>query len=324
MATTPSLSVVIRTYSLMRWENLADALHSIYAQTLQPAEIVVVVDHNAQLLEKVKEAFPSVRAVESHFPQGSSGAWNSGVAAATGDILVFMDDDAVAEPNWLQQLIKPYSDPHVTGVGGLISPRWQQARPAWFPEEFDWVVGCSYRGLPESIAPVRNLIGCNMSFRKSAFEVVGGFREGMGHVGANPIGCDETELCIRLRQAESDTLLLYEPLAVVHHCVPVGRATFRYFIRRCVLEGRSKALVSHFVGSRDGLATERAHALAALPKAVARGFRDAFLRFRPSGVLRAAAIMLGFAFTASSYLISSVILRKPGDQALASKLSASI
>ena len=84
-----------------------------------------------------------------------------------------------------------YQDANIMGAGGLIQPMWAQQKPAWFPEEFNWVVGCSYRGLPENTAPVRNLIGCNMSYLRIVIEQLGGFRNGIGHVGGRPQGDDE-------------------------------------------------------------------------------------------------------------------------------------
>lgn len=61
-----------------------------------------------------------------------------------------------------------YDAPRVMGVGGSIVPRWESARPGWMPRKLDWVVGGTYRGMPATTAPVRNLIGCNMSFRRAA------------------------------------------------------------------------------------------------------------------------------------------------------------
>lgn len=303
-------SVVIRTYTLDRWNTLVAALESLQRQTKPAAQIVVVVDHNPTLMERIKERFPSVDAFENRYPQGSSGAWNSGVFAATQEIIVFMDDDAVASPDWLERLTELYNDEKVGGVGGAIIPNWLVGRPAWFPEEFDWVVGCTYKGLPDKITPVRNLIGCNMSFRRSVFDIVGGFRQGMGHVGGSPVGCDETELCIRLLQRKPESVLLHHPGAAVYHTVPASRSTFRYFIRRCYLEGGSKALVAHYVGAKDGLASERNHVFKTLPQGVMNGLRDT-LRGDLSGLGRAAAIIIGLAVTGFNYVLQKALDRRP-------------
>ena len=118
----------------------------------------------------------------------ASPARNTGVALATGAVVAFIDDDAVADTDWLKYLGAAYAHDGVLGVGGAIEPAWQHGRPAWFPAEFDWVVGCTYRGVPEFAGPVRNLIGANMSLRREVFDVVGGFNEGVGRVGAVPLG----------------------------------------------------------------------------------------------------------------------------------------
>ena len=91
---------------------------------------------------------------------------------------------------------QPFQDPTVIGAGGAATPAWAAEPPSWFPVEFYWVVGCSYRGLPERRAVVRNPLGCNMAFRKRAFSQVGGFRSDFGRVGANPIGVEETEFSL--------------------------------------------------------------------------------------------------------------------------------
>src|SRR5581483_12443163 len=101
------------------------------------------------------------------------GARNTGVSVATGSVCAFLDDDAEAAPDWLAWLVKAYADKDVLGVGGAIEPAWQDRRPEWFPEEFDWVVGCSYRGMPVISADTRNLIGANMSFRRDVLVNVG-------------------------------------------------------------------------------------------------------------------------------------------------------
>jgi hypothetical protein len=220
-----------------------------------------------------------------------------------------MDEDAIAAPDWLAQLQNGYRDPDVIGVGGSILPMWLGGRPAWFPEEFNWVVGCTYRGMPESAAPVRNLIGCNMSFRRDVFTVVGGFRSGIGRVGAHPVGCEETELCIRAARAFDGAHFLYQPLARVQHRVPANRATWRYFRTRCYFEGRSKALVTALQGNRAGLATERAYTQKTLPLGVWQGIQSGF-KGEPAGLARSAAIVAGLAITTAGYLTGKLFIER--------------
>jgi GT2 family glycosyltransferase len=305
----PCVSVIISTYTQDRWDDLCATVESVRRQSEPALEIVVVVDHNPHLLARIRAAMPDVVAVENQEAPGLSGARNSAVAVAQGAILAFLDDDAVAAPDWLARLTQGYDDPHAIGVGGAIEPRWPDRRPGWLPPEFDWVVGCTYRGMPERRAPVRNLIGANMSFRREVFAHVGGFRGGLGRLGTRPLGCEETEFCIRARQHLADSTLLYEPRARVRHRVTAQRTSWRYFRARCHAEGLSKALVARYVGATDGLASERTHALRTLPQGIVRNLGSA-LEGDPAGLQRAGAIMAGLMLTAAGYLRGTLAARR--------------
>jgi GT2 family glycosyltransferase len=265
-------------------------------------ETIVVIDHNTTLEKRVSAAYRDVRTISNSGRRGLSAARNTGVRRARGTIVAFLDDDAVADPGWLGRMLGHYADPAVIGVGGRVMPLWPGQCPRWFPPEFNWVVGCSYVGQPERLAAVRNPIGCNMSFRLALFERLGGFREGIGREGGDGAGCEETEFCIRARQAYPESILIYDPDMVVHHRLSPERATWRYFRARCRAEGRSKAAVVRHVGARDGLSSERQYALRVLPAAAIRGLRDAGLSFDLWGLARAGTIVAGFAYTAGSYL----------------------
>lgn len=298
-------SVVICAYADERWDELARAVESVRRQTVAPLETIVVVDHNPLLLRRARSGLSGVTVVENHETRGLSGARNSGVAIARGDIVAFLDDDAAADAEWLERLVARYRDPRVLGVGGAVDPRWLDGRPAGFPREFEWVVGCSYEGLPTAPTVVRNMIGANMSLRRDVFDRVGGFRSGIGRVGRLPVGCEETELCIRACQRAPDAVFIYEPQARVVHSVPAARATWGYFGRRCFAEGLSKAQVSRWTGRRAALASERSYARRTLPAGVRRGFADA-LRGDASGLVRAAAIVSGLVITSAGYVVGEV------------------
>jgi glucosyl-dolichyl phosphate glucuronosyltransferase len=296
-----SVSVVVCAYTEARWDELVMAVRSLQQQTTPPDEIIVVIDHNTALLERVQATLTGVTVLANREPQGLSGARNTGIGIARGNIVAFMDEDAAAAPDWLASLRACYTHPDVLGVGGAIDPYWVGERPAWFPLEFDWVVGCTYRGMPTTATNVRNLIGCNMSFRRSIFAGIGGFRNGIGRVGTLPVGCEETELCIRTTQAWPNGVMVFQPRARVRHRVPASRATWQYFRSRCYAEGISKALIAQFVGANSALASERTYTLKTLPKGVLAGVGDA-CRGDFAGLLRAGAIAAGLGFTAVGYL----------------------
>jgi GT2 family glycosyltransferase len=293
----PSVSVIVCAFAWERRERLVEALRSLSAQTHRPQEVIVVVDHAPELHRWIASEAPPARVIAGDGPPGLAGARNTGVAAARGEIVAFLDDDAVAAPDWLSRLLAPYEDPRVVGVGGAVLPRWPVRRPGWLPREFDWVVGCSYRGLPAAAAPVRNLIGCNMSFRRVSVLEAGGFAPGLGRVGRRPLGCEETDLCIRLRRHDRERIVLYDPAATVLHHVAPDRVTARYFLARCRAEGLSKRQVARRCGREDGLASERSYVLRTLPRGMASALRAAYRDGDLGALARAAAIPAGCAAT---------------------------
>jgi cellulose synthase/poly-beta-1,6-N-acetylglucosamine synthase-like glycosyltransferase len=300
-----STAVVICTYTLDRWDDLAAAVESMRAQTTPPPEIVVVIDYNEELHRRAAADWPDLRVIPNEGPRGLSGARNTGAAAAAAEIVAFLDDDAWADPTWLAELVRPFADPRVLATGGLAEAAWDTGRPVWFPREFDWVVGCSYTGLPTVPAVIRNPLGCAMAFRRAAILEAGGFRSGIGRLGRLPIGGEETELCIRIRQAHPEGLIVHVPGARVHHRVPAGRGTWQYFRERCYQEGRSKARIATLVGAGSALASERRYTFRALPAGVLAGLRDA-LRGDVTGLERSVAIAAGLAFTTAGYVAGRV------------------
>lgn len=295
------VSVVICAYSDERVGYLSAAIESALSQTVPAAQIIVVIDHNPRLFQHLRAHFQDVMLIENRGDRGLSSARNTGIARARGSVIAFLDDDAVAAHDWLQQLLTGYADPHVCGVGGLVEPAWLAPRPRWLPREFDWVVGCSYRGIPESRSPVRNLIGANMSFRREVFETIGGFRSNIGRRGTRPFGCEETEFCVRAHQRRPSEIVLYEPRARVQHVVPPSRTRWRYFVARCYAEGVSKAQVAHYVGARDALSSERVYAFRTLPRGIGRDLA-CILHGDATGLVRAGVIVAGLALTSAGYV----------------------
>jgi hypothetical protein len=312
----PAFAVILCAYSEARWNELVAALNSVRRQTLPAAEVVLVVDHNAALMERSRRAFPDLLVVENRFAAGAGGARNSGVAVTKSRWIAFLDDDAEAAPDWLECLCAGYEAPQVLGVGGVLLPAWKVERPRWFPAEFNWVVGCSYTGLPQTLAPVRNLIAANMSVRRDVFESVDGFRAGYGNVKvgafAQPFwsrsvaGDEETELCIRAQRRWPHGRWLHQPTALATHAVPAFRARWGYFVRRCYDEGVGKARLSRMVGLSAGLSAERRHALRVLPAGVWRGLQDA-RKGDWSGLARAGAIAVGLMVTVLGYGVGHLL-----------------
>ncbi|QDG61818.1 glycosyltransferase family 2 protein [Pseudarthrobacter sp. NIBRBAC000502771] len=296
-----SVTVVICAFTSERWGMLLDVIESVRNQTLAPEQVLVVIDHNEDLYERLIEIVDDVTVVESTGLPGLSGARNTGVGLADSDIVAFLDDDAEAAPDWLERLVALYDDQDVLAVGGKVVPLWESGRPGYFAEELDWIVGCSHRGLPRVASEVRNVIGANMSFRLEVLRQVGGFNQSLGRKGHLPLGCEETEICIRSRMGLPGSRIVYEPAALVHHHVPASRGTWRYMMSRSWAEGLSKAQVSQLVGHKRALGPERRYVRSVLPRAVFTGLTSWRREGSPDGLGRAGAVIAVLACTAAGY-----------------------
>jgi glycosyltransferase involved in cell wall biosynthesis len=306
----PSAAVVICTYAESRL-TLLDAAISAAQRELRPGdELVVVVDHNDELLCRLR-ARPGLATTFNREQRGLSGARNSGVAASAAEVVVFLDDDAVPRAGWLDQLLTPFSDADVVGVGGAVHARWETVRPTWWPPELDWVVGCSYAG--QQLGTVRNPIGANMAFRRAAVVAAGGFRAGLGRVGVTPLGCEETELGLRLRSLGLGRCVVVGD-AAVDHFVPAERATLRYLTKRCFSEGISKAVVRHhaaqltFDRATSTLAPERRY-LRSLATGMGRSVRRASTSRHPTAAGAAFAIPIGLACAVAGFARGTQVMR---------------
>jgi glucosyl-dolichyl phosphate glucuronosyltransferase len=309
------ISVIICAYTEERWAELINAVESVQHQTLPASEIILSIDHNVGLYQRARQYFPErIRIVQNSGPKGLSGARNSGIAASKGSILAFLDDDAIAAPDWLSMLCTHFDSENVLGVGGSVHPSWPGETAAWFPEEFLWVIGCSYKGLPEKTAVIRNPMGGCMGLRREIFSGVGGFRDGIGRIGRIPLGCEETELCIRASQKWPERIFLYEPKSQIFHLIPAWRLNTSYFLSRCYAEGISKSYISYIIGHDDGLSSERTYTFQVLPAGVLKGLADGIRGDLP-GFARSFLILSGFSATVFGYLVGKImLLRGAGSQ----------
>ncbi len=295
-------SVIVCAFADERLADTVRCVMSARAQEPPPGEVIVVVDHNEPLAQRLREQLPAaVNVLANAGEQGLSAARNTGIAAAAGGLIAFLDDDAVAHPGWLAGLLAGLEDPSVIGVGGRANAIWDGGQPAWFPDEFLWVVGCSYTGQPQA-GEVRNPLGCNMAFRAEVFAAAGGFDTGMGRLGKRPLGCEETELCLRASRRLPGTRFRLVAGAEIDHRVPQSRGRFRYFLSRCYHEGISKALV-RTLADTGSLGTERTYVTRTLPAAVLRALAQVLTGpGRRAAAGRAGAVLAGLAASGLGYL----------------------
>lgn len=301
MTVSDTIAVVMCAYTDKRWDDVLAAYRSLLDQTMSADEIVVVVDHNPPLLARLAVELPAAQVIANSSTRGLSGARNTGVAASSAELVLFLDDDATPRADWIQQMTAPFDDESVVGVGGWAVPAWDEpGRPAWFPETFLWVVGSSYEGQSRQPGDIRNPLGCAMAFRRTALKATEGFSDGIGRVGTHPLGCEETELSVRITRAIDGARIVGQPSAVVRHRVTEGRMTGRYFIRRCYWEGVSKAVVTSLVGAQAALSSERTYTTKVLPQAFSRGLAG-LVRGDLSGPRQSVAIAAGLLATTVGY-----------------------
>lgn len=292
-----SLSVVVCAYTEQRWHDLVLCISSLLAQQDRVGEVLLVIDHNEALLSRCRAQWPQLQVVPNTGPKGLSGARNTGWPMCRGPLVAFVDDDASADRVWSRELTRAYGQ-DVLGVGGHIDPVWpEDAPPTWWPNSFNWVVGCSYTGMPQRRSRVRNAIGANMSVRKHVLESVDGFEISLGRVGKVPLGAEETAMYLKAGSLYPDMSVVYEPSARVQHRVTPERVTASYFVKRCFGEGRSKARMTRMrlAPRGEALGTERTYVVRTLPLAMLGGLCSTDPR-------RGLAVLLGFSCTAAGYL----------------------
>jgi glucosyl-dolichyl phosphate glucuronosyltransferase len=305
--TRPTVSVVICAYAENRWLELNKSVASIGAQTSPPIELIICVDHNEALLRRCEESFGNGRAagairqivLANKYDGHLGSARNTAAEFASGDVLAFLDDDAAAAADWLERLIAPYDDERVGAVGGAPLPVFEASRPRWFPYQFDWILGCAYRGLPMTRAPLAHLIGANMSARRSVLRAIGGF-----HTDHQ----DDMDMSHRIAHAQHK--VLYEPLAVVHHFVPAFRTTWRYFWRKCYFANRGKVEVFANMQEASNLGAELAFVARTLTMGVLVEIRD-LIRGDLYGLARVGAMIAGIALAGLGHLSGKLRLCRP-------------
>ena len=296
------VSVVVACHDDKRIDLLERCVNSALRQDAPPREVVIAVDNNKELYARLRAEYrfrPAVNVVANMGSQGASATRNCGVLAARSPIVAFLDDDVVADPGWLSQLIAPLADPAVVGTGGGARPRWEGVKPRWFPDEFLWAVGASFKGMPTRTSAVRNVWSENMAVRRSQFLACGGFLDGFGkrHDVSRP---EDTELCVRFARRSGDHWV-YVPGAQVEHFVPAHRSTLRFFLRRCHSEGRGKVEMRHIGHAR--LSSERSYALRTVPAALGR-YAWQVVHGQGAAVLRFGVVLAGCLAAATGALQS--------------------
>jgi glycosyltransferase involved in cell wall biosynthesis len=249
-----NISIILCTYN--RSQSLAKALDSVAASVL-PSSItweVLVIDNNSNdqtrdVVEDFRRRYPGRFRYLLETQQGKSFALNTGIRQVQSDVLAFVDDDAIVEPTWLQNLTAPLLGGEWAGSGGRILPDGAFSPPRWFaPDERSMLAVLALFDLgPAAGQLTEPPFGTNMAYRKEIFEKYGGIRTDLGPCPGSEIRSEDTEFGRRLLKAGE--LLRYEPSAVVYHEVPQHRLTKKYFLAWFFDKGRAD--VREFGASLD-------------------------------------------------------------------------
>jgi glycosyltransferase involved in cell wall biosynthesis len=247
------ISVIVCTYN--RQDYIGKCLQSLAGQSLQTDawEVVLVDNSSTDTTPEICHAFRENNPhINYHYvvekTQGLSFARNRGIAEATGNLLVFMDDDATASAQYLEEILKFFSEnPEVMAGGGRIYPDYETAEPRWMsrylmPLASVIDLGEKIRIFPKNKYP----IGANMFFRKEVFEKYSSFNTGLGRKASDLLGGEEKEIMLRL--AANKEKIVYLPKAFVHHYIPESRLTLPFVIRQAEGIGRSEIIRGRATG----------------------------------------------------------------------------
>ena len=254
------VSVVLCTHTMERYADCREAAESIFAQTYDDVELVFISDGNEAVYEQFEGDFGDRAAVKTDRNEQNVGlleSRNNGADLATGDVVAFIDDDAIADEQWVAELVAAYEEQDALAVGGRMTPAWVAGKPAFLPAEFYWLVGVTHRGFgpdgdPETPGEVRNTFGSNISFDREVFLDLGGFEDDIGgRKGTKNLQGGETELCARLRD-EYGRSVYYAPTARVAHKVFEYRTAPGWLVDRAFWQGYSKRGMEVFVPESTG------------------------------------------------------------------------
>lgn len=236
------ISVIVCTYKRPLF--LKQCLESLLSNAHENYEIIVVgqgTDRTPQAV--VNDHFrniPRIKCVHSE-AVGLSPARNIGCHYAQGDVIAFIDDDAIASPEWMEGYAEIFHQitPVPGMVGGMIEPLWETQRPSWYPIEREFLLGIynigdEIRPFPETDLP----IGANFAILRSAVERLGGFDERLGFNMKRKhsmIAGEDSLIALRIKEAGYP--IYYQPKSKVYHHISSAKLTKNYFLKRHFWEG---------------------------------------------------------------------------------------
>lgn len=238
------ISAIICTYN--HADLLRKALKSLLQQTLDKNSYEIVVVNNAstdntnEIVQWFQKSYPQHAIKLLHERQlGLSYARNTGFQNAGGKYVAFMDDDAMADKNWLKLALGYFENvkPIPLAIGGRYAPFYISPKPRWFKDKYEVR---TWGEKPRFLHKGEGFSGSCMAWRKSVLEDLRGFDKNLGVVG-DLLGLgEERALFSKLWDRDNSALFYYEPAFFVYHSVPSHKMTVFYCIKRVFAAGQTK------------------------------------------------------------------------------------
>ena len=263
----PRLSAVICTYD--RYDVLDGAVRAVASQSPPGGMELLVIDNSPDAARSAAEAaklnLPGVTWVHEAKP-GLSNARNVGLARAQGEVIAYLDDDAIAAPGWATAMLAAFDGfgPEIAVIGGKVSPLFRSERPAWLSAKMLSQLSMVDLGNQRrTLAPGEWVVGANIAYRTKALREIGGFSTNLGRIGASGLlSAEETDVANRLKTKGFSTG--YDPDASVLHLVDATRTTQSWFARRTAWQAVSAVLSGEAMHDRAAALNDIRHYFAAL------------------------------------------------------------
>lgn len=238
------ISIIISIYSIKRYDNIVDLSQNINIQTYNDIETIIIVDENIELYNKIENLLSNnknVKIIFNHENRGLSYSRNIGIMNSTGDIVAFIDDDAIPDPRWAEVIANTFNNDDIGAVTGDIIPVWEYEYMSWFPIELHWMISCSYIMTPRHICEIERGFGTNMAFRRDLINDIGMFDINMGIKGRTWIGGEDSDMFLNVRDIGKK--ILFIPDAKVFHKIYSYRTNLKNIIKRAFSGGMSVAIM---------------------------------------------------------------------------------
>jgi glucosyl-dolichyl phosphate glucuronosyltransferase len=250
---SPKVSIIVTTYDYSRLADVEELVDSISNQDTRNFEAIFIIEHSRRLEGAIREMSGKtvtwdLRAIFNDRRPGISSSRNLGIEAARGDIIAFVDDDALLPPHWSRTVEELFELPRVAAVTGPALPLWKDESSSWLPPSFHWLASCTSWFRSEQRCETRSVWGMNMAFSRRVFAKGIHFPENIGGIRGRRLHGEEAVLCFAIHRVLQERIV-FEPKLYVHHKVYPFRRNARFIAKSAYYMGSSRRLQKRLYGS---------------------------------------------------------------------------